>query len=143
MRKQYKKHQLSSHKGMQNKKMNENTYKERRIVMNHLYTLKNHVRKQGMDIPRINVRICERTKYNSPLGVGRANDTTIWIPIDYFQNTRYEKHLLFVVAHEILHAAYNIKHDDNCPLMCPRLNTKVSNAEVLRIFTKYVKKYGK
>ena len=142
MRKQYKKHQINGYKGMQNKQMNENTYKERRVIMNHLYTLKNYVKKQGMDIPRINIRIIEANSKTPALGVGRAIDTTIWIPIKFFKNTHLEKHLLFVVAHEVLHAAYNLNHDENCPLMCPRLNTNVSNAEVLRIFSDYVKKYS-
>lgn len=142
MRKQYKKHKIDGYKGMYNKKMNDNTYKERRIIMNHLYTLKNHVKKQGMDIPRINVRISERTEQNTPLGVGRHIDCTIWIPINYFQDNKLEKHLLFVTAHEILHAAYNVPHNNKCKLMCPKLNTKISNAEVLRIFSEYVKKYS-
>ena len=143
MRKQYKKHKIDGYKGLKNKRMNDNTYKERRIIMNHLYTLKNHVKKQGMDIPRINVRIVDADNpKTSPLGVGRHADCTIWIPIKFFKNTSLEKHLLFVVAHEILHAAYNVPHNNKCKLMCPKLNTQASNAEVLRIFSEYVKKYS-
>jgi len=137
----YKKNNINGYGGLRNKKMNDNTYKERRIVMNHLYTLKNYVKSLGMDIPRVNVRIVESESETSPLGVGRAIDTCIWIPIEYFKNTELEKHLLFVVAHEILHAVYNLDHNNNCKLMQPKLNKNISNNEVLRIFANYVKKY--
>lgn len=139
MKRHYNNHTLPKEKGLKNKKMNDATYKQRREVMDCVYKIKNHVRQQGYDIPRINVRIVEPQKAETPLGCGRPSTCTIWIPTNILSGGEYYSYLFHVVAHEILHAAYGVGHSKKCKLMHPNAQRN-SDEEVLRIFTNYVKK---
>ena len=102
-----------------NLKMSSEVYTLRREVMNHLYEAKNLLRTNGIEIPRVDVRITENEKPNT-LGMARLNGNIIWISLASLN--QWKAHLRDVVYHELVHAVTGFKHDDNCPLMCPCVN---------------------
>ena len=102
-------------KQIKNFKMNDNTYKMRRQVINMIY----EVKKVFKTLPRIEVRIGEARDHNV-LGVAQLKDKKIWITkraVDMSQDA-----LRNIVYHEIVHAVTGFGHDDKCPLMKPTLD---------------------
>ena len=132
---------LHSGNGFTNKKMNESVYLERRTVMNHIYTAKNLLKANGIELPRIDIRIvdADRSKVSS-LGRARLGDNIVWIPSDVL--TRYPKHLYQIVLHELLHAVWSIGHDKRSKLMHPNLQMGLKTEEAEQIFLRYAKKYA-
>ena len=119
------KHTTQKHK---NRKMNSDTYSLRREVMAHVYEAKRLV----PSLPRVNVRITDLIdKHGTELGrATMGGPCTVWIPA----STVAREDLRHVVFHEILHAAYGVKHDSTCPLMAPRVSRTteaVQNARFL------------
>ena len=115
---------------LHNKRMNNQVYQLKRNVINIIYDLKRYV-----NLPRITVRVTDNQ--DNLLGRARMNDNIIWIP----ENTFNSKYLYQVVLHEILHAVYGIKHDNNCDLMCEYVKN-ITKEKALNIFLSYCNKYN-
>lgn len=124
-----------------NKKMNNETYKERRKVMDCIYRAKKLLRENNIEMPRITIRITEvdRTKSDH---IGRAlmYGNYIWIPADTL--TKYEKYLYQTVLHELCHAIWGVPHNQKCKLMHTNCQC-ISDSQAEKIFLKYAKKYEK
>ena len=101
---------------LKNKKMNDATYAERRRVMAWIYRARDVLRAAGLDLPRIEVRICEPSART--LGVGRRGAKMMWISESAILG-RSDAQLGQTVLHEIAHAAFDAPHVRGCPLMDP------------------------
>lgn len=123
-------------KGFKNKRMDDKVYAERRIVMNHIYKAKNLLRKNGMDMARVDVRIASREEGETAVGKARMRDNIIWMPEDYL-NSRFTYQ---VVLHELCHALWGIEHDKKCKLMHPNVQVTLSNAKAEDAFLNYASK---
>jgi len=120
-------------KQIKNFKMNDNTYKMRRQVINMIY----EVKKVFRTLPRIEVRIGEARDHNV-LGVAQLKDKKIWITkraVDMSQDA-----LRNIVYHEIVHAVTGFGHDEKCPLMKSTMDGYLLNKKQCM---KYLKKYIK
>jgi predicted transcriptional regulator with HTH domain len=117
---------------IKNFKMSDAVYKLRRKVIELIY----EVKKGGVKLPRISVRIGEQTvKHKNVLGCAKMNGNQMWITkdaIDLGIDT-----LRNVVFHEIAHAVFNINHDEKCPLMQSALNTILNQEDCLKHLAKY------
>lgn len=83
-------------------------------------------------LPRINVRITD--DHEQIAGMGRMGGNIIWITESYTASRG-------LVYHEVLHAAYAIKHQKGCPLMSGEGTSHALNkAECQRLFSKYARK---
>jgi len=120
-----------------NLKMNDEVYTMRREVMNYIYDAKNLLRANGVQMPRIEVRITDNSgERGQAAGMGRMGCNIVWISTMCLR--KYSKHVRQVTFHEILHAVLATQHDDNCPLMKPFFDMKpLSDAEVDKHFLKY------
>jgi hypothetical protein len=118
------------------KKMDDNTYSQRRKVMDYVYEAKNLLRSNGVALPRITVRItdagCCQSNY---AGVAGLNTKEIYIPT----RTLNKWYLRQVVFHEIVHAVTGFMHDDKCPLMHPIVQENISKEEIDKTFISYFK----
>jgi len=94
-----------------NRKMNDETYKLRRVVMGHIYEAKALV----PSLPRVDVRITD-SKVARILGVARMSDNIVWIPASTLEGYTAAQ-VRHVVFHELLHAVFGIEHNNVCPLM--------------------------
>ena len=113
-----------------NFKMNDDTYAERRKVINILYEAK----RMGIKLPRINVRIgSPAAGHENTLGVGGA--LNIWITKKAID--RGYNYLLHVVLHELCHAVFNTDHNEKCKLMASTIGTPCEVQEAWGIFKKY------
>ena len=97
-------------KNFTNFKMNSDVYALRCKVMSVIYAVK----KSGMNIPRIDVRIGE-DKNCHVLGKGRLNDNIIWITPKAIN--RSEDYLYHTVLHELVHTIFGKGHSRTCHLM--------------------------
>lgn len=127
-----------AHKGiinsdLDNKKMNDSTYKLRRKVISLIYEIK-----QIYKIPRINVRITKDHKQILGSASMSKNTNIIWITEKSITLSDYD--LRSIVYHEILHTVFGIKHNKNCPLMKPIHQKGLTKIQVEKIFLKYVNK---
>lgn len=121
-----------------NLKMNDETYKYRRLVMDVIYEAKAKLKEMGVDLPRIEVRIAERDR--KALGWAYLGEKIIYIPLQMFTVPRLKPYLRGVVLHEIVHATRGFKHDDNCPLMCEGIHPQPLSEKVMwDSFLKYYK----
>lgn len=104
-------------KGYSIKKMNDNTYAERRLVIDEIYKAKTLLRNNGFDLPRIEVRICDLTpeELEKSIARGRLNANQIWVSTHALKNCK--KHLYRIVLHEVIHAVKGVMHPKGCPLM--------------------------
>lgn len=123
-----------------NLKMSDDVYALRRRVIEHVYDAKNLLRKHGVELPRIEVRVTDNTgECGSALGMGRMGCNIIWISTKCLNI--WKLHLKEVVFHEILHAVKAVKHDDSCPLMSPCVGHQPLTDDVLnQNFIKYFDK---
>lgn len=101
---------------LQNKTMDSDCYKLRRMVIDELYQFKTIVK-----LPRIEVRICE-TSHNGILGVARLGTRQIWVPENCLKRSRAI--LRHVICHELGHAILKLGHDDNCIIMKPTVSDR-------------------
>ena len=122
-----------------NLKMSNEVYVLRREVMNHLYEAKNTLRANGIEMPRVDVRVTDNEGDNNAIGMARLNGNIIWISLSSLKT--WKIHLRTVVYHELVHAVTGFGHDDNCKLMCPCVNIKpLSKEEADTLLLKYFKK---
>lgn len=121
---------LPSGKGYgKNKQMNDKTYALRRKVMNIIYDFKKVV-----DMNRVNVRIIEENSGCQKHVVGVAQKNIIYIPASTIN--RGDLYLRNVVYHELGHAMFNLRHDENCKLMCSHMSTKLLTKNELNSIVK-------
>ena len=118
-------------KNFTNYKMNSEVYKQRQQVMSVIYAVKNN----GMNIPRIDVRIGE-DKDCHVLGKGRLNDNIIWITPKALN--RGEDYLYHTVLHELVHAVFGKGHHRTCCLMTAYQPKVVSSKDkLIKQFKRY------
>jgi len=112
---------------LKNKKMNSDTAGLRQKVMECIYELK-----KIKHFPRIYVRVTEDDVNGRCLGVAHTQIKAIWITEGAIINYSHEA-LFALVAHEVLHTAFGVEHNETCPLMssCQKPITK---AETIRRF---------
>ena len=122
-----------------NLKMNDEVFALRREVMGYLYEAKNLLRAEGIQMPRVEVRITDNTgECGHAAGMGRMGGNIIWISTMCLN--KWNKHVRLVVFHELLHAVLGIHHDENCPLMKSHFDVKpLSNKVIDENFVKYFK----
>ena len=123
-------------KGFKNKKMNEDVYAERRIVMEYIYKAKNLLKKHGIAMARVDVRIATREAGENAVGKARMRDNIIWMPSDYLRS----RFTYQVVLHELCHALWGIEHNNDCLLMHPNVQYTLSNKKAEELFLEYAKK---
>jgi hypothetical protein len=109
---------------LKNKKMNADTYALRRKVIDCLYELKTVV-----DFPRIDVRVTEKDE--RCLGVAHMKIKAIWITETAISLSHED--LFAIVAHEVLHTAFGVEHDETCPLMSS-YQKPITKAETIKRF---------
>lgn len=90
-----------------NLKMNDAIYKLRRQVIDYIYEAK-----EVVELPRITVRITDNHK--TMLGCATLEKDILWIT-ERAINEGWD--LRSIVYHEIAHAVFGTKHDENCRLM--------------------------
>lgn len=121
-----------------NLKMNNDVYALRRQVIDIIYQAKNVLRSNGIELPRLDVRIMEAYPDKKALGAARLRGNIIWICTKSLST--YKAHLRDTVYHEIVHAATGFGHDDNCPLMAPCINMiPLSDTQANELLVKYFK----
>ena len=126
--------------GFKNKRMDENVYNERRIVINLIYKAKILLRaSHGIEIPRVDVRIAKREDGEIAVGKARMCDNIIWMPEDYLKS----RFTYQVVLHELCHALWGIEHDNKCKLMHPNVQVTLGDGEAEILFMQYAKKYAR
>lgn len=122
-----------------NREMNDETYALRRLVMDVIYEAKKKLRAEGINLPRIDVRVTEKDA--KAVGWAYLNQNIIYIPMQLFTCKNRNKHFKSVVLHEIVHAVTGFRHDDKCPLMCAGLHpTPLTEKVMWAAFMKYFKK---
>lgn len=123
-----------------NLKMNDNTYAMRREVMTFVYEAKNFLKSNGINLPRIDIRITE-DGVGRHLGLARLGDNIVWIPVQTLNKAKYKPFLRDIVFHEIVHASTGFGHDDLCPLMSPCIGRKpMTTTKLQKVFLTYFKK---
>lgn len=116
-----------------NLKMNDDVYALRRKVMQFVYEAKVLTLNK---MKRVDVRIIENNK-EGVAGVARMAARIIWIPESYANNLTGK--LRQVVFHELLHAVYNIDHNEKCDLMCANVSAQINEKMQNKIFLSYIK----
>jgi hypothetical protein len=118
-------------KNFTNFKMNSDVYTLRCKVMSVIYSVK----KNGMNIPRIDVRIGE-DKNCHVLGKGRLNDNIIWITPKAIN--KGENYLYHTVLHELVHTIFGKGHSRTCHLMSAYQPQVVfSKDKLIKLFRRY------
>ena len=118
-----------------NKEMDDQTYRLRSEVMKYIYEAKELLNHSAIIIPRITVRITK--DHESILGMGRMGKNIIWISQRAVESNRFD--LRSIVFHEILHAVFNINHEESCPLMKP-VHSPLSKILAQQLFIKWAEK---
>jgi hypothetical protein len=95
-------------------KMSDDLFKHRRRVMGFLYEAR---KAAGIELPRVMVRIVEFPEHPSVAGVSIVNKNEIHIALASLSMT--DDQLRLVVWHELAHAYFDAKHNENCLLMHP------------------------
>lgn len=118
-------------KNFTNFKMDGDVYLQRCKVMSVIYAVK----KSGMNIPRIDVRIGE-DKNCHVLGKGRLNDNIIWITPKAIN--KGENYLYHTVLHELVHTIFGKGHSRTCHLMSAYQPEVVfSKDKLIKLFRRY------
>jgi len=100
-------------------------------VMSVIYAVK----KNGMNIPRIDVRIGE-DKNCHVLGKGRLNDNIIWITPKAIN--KGENYLYHTVLHELVHTIFGKGHSRTCHLMkAYQPEVVFSKDKLIKLFRRY------
>lgn len=126
---------------LKNRKMNDETYRLRRMVMDSIYKLK----KVDPDLPRIQVRVLDgKIKSGNNVNteaVAYVNADAIFVMDSAIES--YDEVTLFsIVAHEVVHASYGARHvKDKKDLMYPYVRKFKSDAEVLKHFKNWFDKF--
>ena len=115
--------------------MNDETYKLRKAAMKYIYMAKDLLKKNGIDMPRISIRITDTTPENHQiLGSALMNKKYIWIPAKSIEG-KYDLHE--IVFHELLHAVYGVRHDESDLLMGKYHKGSLGAAKVNKLFLKH------
>ena len=115
-----------------NLRMDDDTYKLRRIVIGFIYEALKVVA-----LHRIDVRITEETDQYA--GLATLNGNVLWINKGMLAyNNNYIRALVY---HEIIHACFGIGHIDGCILM-DKLGFNVCNAPSKDVCEELLKKYS-
>jgi len=125
--------------GYRLKKMNDNTYKLRRRVINIIYELNNFLKaKKRNPLPRVEVRVIEEHNCKRKIGgYAYIGKNIIHIP-EQSIGLSYEK-LLRIVIHEVLHGI-GFEHDNKCHIMHPGWPTLVyDNLTTQKLFGTFLK----
>ena len=129
-------------------KMNDETYKLRKKVINIIYDVNKFCNKNNLQkLPRIEVRIvsdipkCKEGKYKGSKIIGYAYEGGKVIHIPETTLNFKDNKILFVVLHEILHSI-GFKHKKGCPLMNP-FYKDCSEVKMWDTLLKYIIKYSK
>ena len=118
-------------KNFTNFKMDGDVYLQRCKVMSVIYAVK----KNGMNIPRIDVRIGE-DKNCHVLGKGRLNDNIIWITPKAIN--KGENYLYHTVLHELVHTIFGKGHSRTCHLMkAYQPEVVFSKDKLIKLFRRY------
>ena len=118
-------------KNFTNFKMDGDVYLQRCKVMSVIYAVK----KAGMNIPRIDVRIGE-DKNCHVLGKGRLNDNIIWITPKAIN--KGENYLYHTVLHELVHTIFGKGHSRTCHLMkAYQPEVVFSKDKLIKLFRRY------
>ena len=118
-------------KNFTNFKMDGDVYLQRCKVMSVIYAVK----KAGMNIPRVDVRIGE-DKNCHVLGKGRLNDNIIWITPKAIN--KGENYLYHTVLHELVHTIFGKGHSRTCHLMSAYQPQVVfSKDKLIKLFRRY------
>ena len=118
-------------KNFTNFKMTGEVYLQRCKVMSVIYAVK----KAGMNIPRIDVRIGEDKSCNV-LGKGRLNDCIIWVTPKAIN--RGENYMYHTVLHELVHTIFGKGHSRTCHLMkAYQPEVVFSKDKLINIFRRY------
>ena len=96
-----------------NRKMNDETYALRRVVMGYIYEAKALL---GDKFKRVDVRITDCSEA-CVMGTARMGGCIIWIPASTIKDPALV--IRHVVFHELAHAVFNAEHNSRCPLMRP------------------------
>mgnify|MGYP003136508851 CR=1 FL=1 len=126
--------------GLRNKK--QDYYLQRKQVMKHIYEAKQIARECGINHPRIEIRITEKSKECLGLATINSKNKNIWITEEAIN--RHD--LRSIVFHEILHTLYNQDHVKNCQLMHEATlpdkysNPTTQNKLITALFIKYITK---
>jgi len=126
-----------------NKRMNNEVYKMRRVIIEMIYTINNLLKSKGMDrMPHLKVRIAEHTECVNGWAILGRNE--IYFPENRVYRNNNE--LFCTVVHECLHAIWGIEHNDGCWLMTGKATTErddirrnKSNVEVVDKMIEYIK----
>ncbi len=121
-----------------NRKMNDETYKLRRAAMEYIYRAKDLLKKEGIVMPRVEIRISDATpEHQRTLGMAKVGGNFIWVAARSIIDG-YDLHEL--VFHELLHAIYSVPHIASSPLMSPTMGSKkLSTATIDKLFLKHIK----
>lgn len=111
-----------------NRDMNNDTYKLRRMVMDYIYRAKKLL---GGDMPRVEVRIVDfspEAVRRGVAGLGAMGGHIVWFSGKFLEVTledpKWKNYLQELVYHELLHALYAVPHIESSPLMSSRLSPK-------------------
>ena len=124
------------------------THAMRKEVTNYVYEARDLVRKNfGVTPPKVTYRIVDWTP-NEVIAMDNAvgcatglGSRVILIPASTFG--KYKQYLREIIFHELLHAIYCVPHDDNSPLMRPRLEkVPLSDTEMNEWYVKHVEESG-
>ena len=114
-----------------NRKMDEDTYALRRIVIGMIYDAKRVV-----NLPRIDVRITDPDSPNI-LGTARMKGNVIWIPASLLE-CNSEDIIRQTVYHELCHAVRGQKHVEGCLLMGSHFIKSTTKAQSTKLLIKYL-----
>ena len=124
---------------LQNKRMNDATYAERRKVMAWVYHARDLLRAEGISMPRVQIRICEES--NRTLGVAKINgELAIWISQTAIDEGNVK--LGETVLHELAHTLFNAPHVDGCPLMHPCSHPRANLPACERVFVELARAHA-
>jgi hypothetical protein len=128
--------------GQRVKRMDRALYREcRRPVIDIIRMAKRWLQNEGLDLPRIEVRITEQDRHLIN-GSAYLNRCVIFITEDAIKRNDSDR-LVRTVLHEVVHAVTGFEHDDDCPLMSPVSSAYdcLSPDELKPTFIKYIRGY--
>lgn len=125
-------------KGARVRKMDDSTYALRRRVIDIIYEAKNELRANGVQLPRIEVRIVDTDPSVTACGYAYLGANVVHIATKWATHGT-DAELYHIVLHEIVHAVTGFGHDENCYLMHPNLRSNPSPKVSMAAFIKYFK----
>ena len=129
--------------GCKLRKMDNDTYKLRKNVMNIIYDANRIVKNyDGSRLSRVEVRIvkqspCEKTRVN---GYAYRGGNVIHIREDVAEKDNLS--LYHTTYHELVHTLFNQKHNQKCKLMKAGAK-RIKKEQAEKIFLNYYKKHNK